>query len=129
LRPLRRFAAWSLNFQGDFKMLKIVAIVSILTIASFISPSPVNAAQSKGGAKADQSAMAPTDISAHRRRHITWRGPVLYFRGQPWGPGYWSGWAPFGGPAGFYSSWRPYHHYSYGPDTRYAYGGPFGPWW
>jgi hypothetical protein len=110
-------------------MLKIVAIVSILMIASFVSPSPVSAAQSKSGAKTDQSATAPTDTSARRRRHSNWRGPVLYFRGQPWGPGYYSGWAPFGGPAGFYSSWHPYHHYRFGPDTRYAYWGPLGPWW
>jgi hypothetical protein len=110
-------------------MLKIVAIVSILTIAGFISPAPAEAAQLKDGAKSDRSTTAPTDISAHRRRHSRWHGPVLYFRGQPWGPGYYSGWAPFGGPAGFYSSWIPYRHYNYGPDTRYAYGGPFGPWW
>jgi len=110
-------------------MLKILATFSVLTIATAFSLSPVNPGQSKNGAETDRSATMATDFSAHRRRHRSWRGPVLYFRGQPWGPGYYSGWAPFGGPAGFYSAWRPHRHYSFGPEARYAYWGPFGPFW
>jgi hypothetical protein len=102
-------------------MPKILAIIFTLVIAAWFSlPSSANAAPLSTLAEVGEDIVGPSRVKGYRRHHRHVRGD--YFRGQPWGPGFYSGWAPFFGPAGYYGAWRPYRHYSF------AYADPYGPY-